>query len=421
MVISKNKLNIFFSTLNFVLVFIGYQLATSLFLPVSSDLEGISRSVTIPYRAFALLISIFVIILNFKRKSKKTSLVLVILGIYWIALIIRIFYDSVLRSDVFIIGTSQLWFYIFGIILPAMFSIMKSYTLIDLDKALKWIFIGTVLTMILSLFNNTSLLMDSSEVTDRATGNVALQTIAFGHLGTMGIVLSLIMLFKGGLNLFKKAIIIIIILLSFLIMIRAGSRSPVLALAVIILFWMFALNKNIIKGFYVAISLILLLIIFLEPILSIIGEISPIMEIRLRMGIYGGNTSGRDIIYEQAIQAFIDSPIIGSQFALFSNIGVFTYSHNIILDSLMGLGIIGGIAMAYILFDSLLSISYLIKRKDPHFWIGLILLQQIVLSMLSGAIYYNQILNFLIVFISLYTKRGIIINTSNIESYAKKE
>src|SRR5690554_6007945 len=104
MVISKNKLNIFFSTLNFVLVFIGYQLATSLFLPVSSDLEGISRSVTIPYRAFALLISIFVIILNFKRKSKKTSLVLVILGIYWIALIIRIFYDSVLRSDVFIIG-----------------------------------------------------------------------------------------------------------------------------------------------------------------------------------------------------------------------------------------------------------------------------------------------------------------------------
>jgi len=51
-----NKINTFLVTLNFVLMFIGYQLATSLFLPVSSDIEGISRTVTVPYRAFALLI-----------------------------------------------------------------------------------------------------------------------------------------------------------------------------------------------------------------------------------------------------------------------------------------------------------------------------------------------------------------------------
>ena len=65
---NRSKINIFLSTLNFVLCFVGYQLATSLFLPISSDLEGISRTVTVPYRAFALFISFQIIFLNIRRK-----------------------------------------------------------------------------------------------------------------------------------------------------------------------------------------------------------------------------------------------------------------------------------------------------------------------------------------------------------------
>ena len=265
MTFSLSKFNIFISTLNFVLCFVGYQLATSLFLPISSDLEAISQTVTIPYRGFALLISILVLILNLKKKIGKLPLALGIFWIYWIALIIRIFYDIFLRSDVNLNSSSQLWLYIFGIILITMFSIIKSYTKIDLEKALKWVYLGTALTMILSLFNNASLLIDSSEITGRASGNIALQTISFGHLGTMGIALSLFILKKGRINFTKKIFIILIMILSFLIMIRAGSRSPVLALAVIILFWMFARSKNVARGSFIAISIIILILIFMEP------------------------------------------------------------------------------------------------------------------------------------------------------------
>lgn len=399
-----SKIDTFLSTFNFVLFFVGYQLATSLFLPVSSDMEGISRMVTVPYRAFALLISLLVILLNLKKKVGKTPVAFKVLWVYWLALIIRIFYDTNIRIDVNLRDTTRLWLYVFGIILPAMISVMKSVRMIDLDNALKWVYLGTVVTLILSLSNNSALLMDSSEITGRVAGNLALNTIYFGHLGTMGVVLSLFLLSKGGVSVIKKILIVAVMLLSFFIMLRAGSRSPILALAVILIFWLFARGKNLVLGVSIAAATVLLIFVFMDPILNFMGNISPVIEFRLRASIYEGYTSGRDFLYDQAFQEFLDHPIIGSQFGIFDNFGNFFYSHNIILDSLMGLGLFGGISMLYILCIALKKSYQMIKMSDPHFWVSLILVQQIVLIMLSGAIYYNQILNVLLVFVLLYTK-----------------
>ena len=398
-----SKYNYFFSTLNFVLMFIGYQLATSLLLPVSSDIEGISRTVTVPYRAFALLVSLIVILLNFRNKICKSHLVLKVLLLFWIALIIRIFYDTNIRIDVYLNNTNQLWLYVFVILLPAMYSVIKSYRAIDLNKALKWVYLGTVITLILSLFNNSALLMDASEITGRVEGNLALNTISFGHLGTMGFLLSLFILSRQGVGVIKRIFIIFVMLLSFFIMLRAGSRSPVMALAVVLIFWLFAKGKNLVLGISITAVTLLLIFVFIDPILSLMGNISPVIEARLRASIYEGESSGRDPLYNYAFQAFLEKPLTGSQFAIFNNHGEFNYSHNIILDALMGLGLFGGLAMIYILWSGLKRSYIMIKLKDNHFWISLILIQQIVLSMLSGAFYYNQILNVMLVFVVLYT------------------
>jgi O-antigen ligase len=406
---NKNNFNIFISTFNFVLMFVGYKLATSLFLPVSSDIEGISRSVTVPYRGFALLVSLVVILLNLKRKVGKTPLALKVLWIFWIALIIRIFYDTNIRTDVHLNDTRQLWLYVFGICLPAMYSVMKSYRFIDINKALKWVYFGTVLTLLLSLFSNASFLMDSTEITGRAEGNLAFNAIAFGHLGTTGVILSMFLLSKGGVSLIRKFIYIAVILLSFFVMMRAGSRSPVLALTVIVLFWLFARGKNILLGSVIIAIATTILIVFIEPILNFMGTISPVMESRLRLGIYEQNSSGRDLLYEEAINLFVNNPILGEQFALFDNFGGFYYSHNIILDAFMGLGILGGLSMIYFLWVSIKKSYLAIKNNSPIFWISLILIQQIVLNMFSGAFYYNQLLNALLVFIFLYSRERAII------------
>jgi len=396
------KVNTFFSTLNFVLCFVGYQLVTSIFLPATSDIEGISRMVTIPYRASALLLSLLVIILNLKKKKEKTPIAVKMLWLYWIALIIRIFYDTNIRIDVNLKDTTQLWLYLFGIILPAMYSVMKSSRMIDFDKALKWIYWGTVLTLVLSLFNNAALLMDAVEITSRTDGNVALNTISFGHLATTGVILSFFMLFREGKGLVKKTILIAIMLTSFFIMLRAGSRSPVLALLVVLLFWMFARGKNIILGFSISIAVVTLLIVFIDPVLNFMGNISPVIEARLRASIYLGDSSGRDPIFEEAFQLFLEKPLLGNQFAFFRSDGGFINSHNIILDALMGLGLFGGILIIYILWKAVKTSYILIKHNYSGFWISLVLIQQIVVSMLSGAIYSDQLINVLLIMILMY-------------------
>ena len=402
----RNTLNTFLSTLNFVLMFIGYQLATSLFLPVTSNIEGISRTVTLPYRAFALLIGLWVIFLNFKVSVGKVHIALELFWIYWIALIIRIFYDTELRIDVHVNDTTQLWLLIFGMCIIPMYSLMKTHKYINYHKAFIWIYVGSFITLVLSLFNNPTLLSSAEEITQRAGGNLAFNSIAFGHLGTTGVIMSLFILSKyEKMSIVTKVLVIGIMLLSFFVMLRAGSRSPIVALFVVLIFWLFARGKNIVLGTTVSLIALFLIVIFMDQILGFIGDISPVMEFRLRASIYEGDSSGRDPIFETAFQAFLDKPILGKQFAMFDN-GDFGYSHNLILDSLMGLGIFGGLAIVYILWIAIKKSYYFVKNKDSNYWISLILIQQIVLSMLSGAIYYSQLINVLLVFvfISNYSK-----------------
>ena len=113
--INKLKLNIFLSTLNFILFFVGFQLVTSVLLPAVSDIEGVTRAITIPYRGFTLLLSLVVIVLNLKRKPTYYPNALKAFLFFWGIMIIRIFYDVFVREDIIINNTSQLWLYIFGI------------------------------------------------------------------------------------------------------------------------------------------------------------------------------------------------------------------------------------------------------------------------------------------------------------------
>ena len=394
-----SRLNGFLSTFNFVLCFIGYQFVTTIFLPISSDLEGISSKVTFPYRAFALLISLLVIIINVKKKISKFSLALQTFLLFWGILIIRIFYDVNIGAGVHLINTSRLWLYIFGICIPAIFSIIKSYKYIDLEKAFWWILTITALTLLISLFSNQAMFMSSEQLNIRQDGNLAFNTISYGHFGVTGILLSSYALLKKNITFIQKVFIILIILLGAFCMLRAGSRGPVMALTLIILFWSFSQVKNSTNGLLILAFLCLAGFIFLDQIINLMGSISPIMKARLLLSIYEGNMGDREFLI--AIQAFLDNPIFGKQFAIFKSDGSYIYSHNIILDAFMGLGIFGGGAMIYFLGIALKKSYYLVNNKDIHFWIGLLLLQQIIACMTSGAIYLDPLLSVLLTFIFL--------------------
>ena len=392
----------FLSTFNFVLCFVGYQLATTLFLPSgNSDLEGISRTVTVPYRTFALLISLIVIILNFNKPINKLSVPVKLFLIYLFFFICRMASDIFFRADVNITDTSQLWLYVFGIIIPSMISVILSYRKIDLQKAVIWIYASMAVVLLFTLFTNQMLLAEDNDSTIRVDANLALNTISYGHFGVSAFFLSIFLLMHKPTNVFYKTIIITFAIVAFYSTLRAGSRGPIVAFLIVGFFWIFARGKNLIFSLFVIVFLFIIMVANLDIILSFLGDISNVIEERLRETIYEGDTSNRNPLYQQAFNIFLDNPLIGKQFALFVN-GEYAYPHNIILESMMALGIGGGLVLVYVLISAIRKSYMLINSRNANYWVCLILIQQIISNMTSGAIYNDPLLSILLIFIFLY-------------------
>ena len=387
-------------------------MVTVIFLPVSSDIDGLSRKVTIPYRLITLIISIIVILINFKKPIAKSSTAFKILLLYWLFLIIRIIYDLYFSPNVFISDKSQLWLYVFGICLPALISTLKSYEYIAFDKLFLWVFLGTLISALIAFFSNAIWL---SESLSRQSGNIALNTISLGHLGASGILLSMYGIAQKKNNLKIKLLLSLSLVLFLITLLRAGSRGPLVSLIVVIFFWIFSSSHKMILNLSIVTFIIIFLYLNINSILNFINNLSPIMAERLNATILEGDTSERNPIYQTAIQFFLENPLLGKQFAIFDNSGSFKYAHNIILDSFMGLGILGGFMMIYILWTGVKDSYFIINRKDSNYWICLILIQQIMMNMTSGAFYYNPLLSVLLTFVYIH-----IYNKKNTYDYCKE-
>ena len=96
----KVSINIFLSTLNFILFFVGYELIVSIFIPASLTEASASQIITIPYRGMALFISLLVILINFRIKLINIPSGLKMLLFFWIILIIRMFYDIFIDTEI---------------------------------------------------------------------------------------------------------------------------------------------------------------------------------------------------------------------------------------------------------------------------------------------------------------------------------
>lgn len=402
--INKTKIIKVLATINFILPFVGYQLVTTIFFTPQTELvdSGISQVVTIPYRAFALFVSLIVILLVNKSKIKRPSTPMIALLIYWLILILRITYDTQIKLALVGYDTTQLWLFVFGICLPVVVSVYLSSKFIDYNKALYAIFTSFLIILIITLFNN-QLLYTGAENLGRQDANLALNTISYGHLGVSTFIIGLFIIKFRNNSLLIKIIIFLISLLGIYSTLRSGSRGPVVSIFVVALFYVFSRQKKPLLGFVVLLLTFLALIVFLDSILNFFESIAPIIATRLRETLYEGDSSYREIIYAASFEKFLDAPLFGSQFAHFGRIAYqeletgFIYSHNIILDALMGMGIFGGGLMMYILYSAIKR-SYLnIKFEKSNFWISLLLIQSIVSHMFSSAFYYDPLLSALLV------------------------
>ena len=139
--------------------------------------------------------------------------------------------------------------------------------------------------------------------------------------------------------------------------------------------------------------------LLLDFVLDKIAEIAPLTAGRIRDAVYYGDTASRfdasqkgDSGYYLAVNQFLSSPVWGSYYRLISN-GIFKgcYPHNVFLETMISMGLIGLIPMLYMVVKIFKKSFYLIRNglNEP---------------------YKLSFLLFLSIFFSLFTTGTILLN-----------
>lgn len=391
---SSSKTNRFFSTLNAVLVFGGYQFVAVLFGNIFSSLG--SQTITIAYRLFAFVVCMIVIVLNIRSRNNIDRPIKVLL-LFWVLAIGRFLYDMYIRTDVYVpddyIYTTGLFMVVINFI--PLISLVLSFNNINLDKTLLYVYLFLSVATIISFFSNESL-----QITDEYSRNTTagLGAIGTGHLGLSTLVLSVYLIVNNKKKLLKKLLRSIlyigIAIISLLVMLRSGSRGPILSLIFVLGFYLAGKSKYPIVFIVILVVLYLLSDYLITGFLELLDSVAPNLSRRFSFHEDEGQFMGRMQLYKFAWEAFTKSPVLGKYFAIYTNhllYEVVIYPHNLFLDALMQLGIIGFCMITYVVVKTCKVVLKLVKYRISAAWIGLIYIQFFSELQVSSAYYLTPV------------------------------
>jgi len=391
-----SRINFFFTNLNVITILIGYPFITCIVIPLMGNVEGSSRIVTIPFRIFALGITLITLFLNIK-KTIKYSVALKLFLLFWVLLLLRMFYDLEIRTDFFIPipFKIEVWLFAIAICFIPMISLVLSINKIDFNLCLKYIYSATIIILIISYFTS----IKDAQPGERIDANIALNTVSFAQVAITTTIISIYQLItKKNSSLAYQILYFFSALLGIYVALKSGSRGPLLALLVVLIFWNSFKEKKLSIAYFKFIFFILIALIFKSFIILFISYISPMTAFRINEAFSGTDlgVQYRNESYFWFINKILENPIWGSQFARLSNGDYPGYAHNIFLDILLGFGIFGlGIFLLVIIRSiSIIRTNIIIKS---NYWIGLIFMQYFVLLFTSGAYYSEPIFNCAIV------------------------
>lgn len=356
-------------------------MVTSLFSGNMAGEEG-SRAVTLPFRAFCLLVSLIVLGYNWRSKETLTT-VTKISFIYLCLLMIKLFWDTSFGGAINVEQASitQYWLYLVGLTFIPCLALIKSIRLIDYQWLLLMLFVMISLTVGLIYFRQTAF---QEALNERMKSNAALGSIATGNLGLTGMIVAIFVFLVSRQKAWIRFLAVGTFLISTLLWLRAGSRGPILAFLFLGSFSLIAFSIKSTKGFLVSISFLAVFFLLLGYLLNELREISPVLYDRL-LERSSSQTSDRDPLFLYAWEAFLRSPILGDCFGIYHGSKII-YPHNIFLDALMQWGIIGFSLMTFICIKCFKFCFEAIKNHTAYLWIGLLWLQVLIKLCVSSTV-----------------------------------
>ncbi|ANF51543.1 hypothetical protein A0O34_13975 [Chryseobacterium glaciei] len=364
----SNKLQVFFLTL----MLYGYELIS--FFPDLLKIE--SRPLSIVLRLVVVVTGILVIFKNQMRLTK----VHVLLFFFWALYLLRLFYDAAITSKNIMSPIDDYWSFSL-LIMISIFACATNFSKKTLLDVKNYVLIILFIVNIWGLYNNvTAPQIVPDDILVRADGNSALNTVSFGKTSSVLFFLCFISLLKNKKNLIT-GIYILGMILSLYNVFMAGSRGPLVQLLAALLLYL-AVNLKQVKLKYV--FLFFIAGIILLNLFPSYFDVSKLIFQRISETGFSSNENDqyRGSLLKSAWEQFLDNPFFGD--SIETNFGN-TYPHNIILESFMAMGIIGGI-LSIIIFMLNAIYSMKLMQVFAYSLFGAILIMDTVGSMSAGSI-----------------------------------
>lgn len=342
----NNRLNIY--DINLILIFVGFPLFTTF---VNSSVGSII------YRAIALLIGLSCIIQSHFRVSvSKGNKSFILFILIYALLTLKMVYEESLGEDAYtpyIASRNFLLIFCFGVGWVPFLGAICGFDKIHKHKVISVTFFILLFIISVGLLNQG---MNTTDV-GRVSLNERQSSLAFGdNAAYLSIISACILKFKKHLPKYYKYLAIAGFFMGIFACVSAASRGPLVSMFVG-LFFVFHTLKGSSK---LTLSVIILFCIFSGFLsFALIEKISPAMAERINLSIESGDTSGRDVLFEEAWAKITENPVTGSN-PIILEPSSFSGYHNVYLGTGVGLGIFG-----FVLFLSLM-LSLLARSFIQH-------------------------------------------------------
>ena len=359
----------------FVIILVGYPIFSGITMVLGVD----NNSLSIAYRLIVFVAASVLLFLSWFQYGLKINHKIFIGASFLFFYIVRMLLEWIVNSDGSKLDWNDFWsFLLLVCLVPALPYVWKENVPDESNTPyaiMAFGIIGLVLNFYL-IFHIGNLSLEDQLLSGRLESE-RLNPIAYGHLGVSTALVSLwVLLIKRDINMLT----ILGVFIGVLGVVASGSRGPFLSLAVCAILILMQLKFRTDKFALILIAVFLMCSI-LFGLFSNFDSVYILSRIEASMF----EDDVRSKIFSDAYHVFLDNMFLGAGYPFD------VYPHNIVLEAFMSSGIVGGVLMVATLSMGVIASLRVLKNKKFS-WVSLLFIQYLLFSMVSGSIYYSNIL-----------------------------
>jgi len=372
----KNLNRLYF--LIFFLIFSGYY---AILLLGSSIGFAESRSLTVPIRVFTALLILFTMLLNRKRLCSYPYLpVFILFSLFYLIRLLIEYYNNV-RTHM-PVPVTTMYYFAFAIIPFIGISIQRLNNK-QFEVIKKAFVFGAFSFSVFCLYFYGKYIGQVRRLASNVADDNVLSPLILSYNGALAMGIALILLLTQKNTKLQRLFLIITLLMAIVPFFLGASRGSIIALFLPLVIYMY--YSTTIKTFFYSIIIFVVVLFGIAYLDDYLG--SGLLDRFLGTSeaiSTGGSSASRLDIWRISFNQFLDNPLFGDSIVVKADN---PYPHNIILEVLQSVGLIGFIPFIILLVKAFKICLNIFKNHIEYAWVAVVFIQAFSQQMFSLAIY----------------------------------